>query len=98
MQQLCTTLNLKEHNVGRSSLVPIYGPADIEGHKGIDGRYYLLDFARYMPPEPPVKHLRGCILYRLLRPELVKKFGKPLSADSFSKFGLDGFDDHNGKN
>jgi hypothetical protein len=24
---------------------------DIEGHKGTDGRYYVLDFARVFPPE-----------------------------------------------
>ena len=24
---------------------------DIEGHKGLDGRYYVLDFARTFPPE-----------------------------------------------
>ncbi len=26
---------------------------DIEGHLGTDGKYYLLDFARTMPPEAP---------------------------------------------
>jgi hypothetical protein len=28
---------------------------DIEGHMGTDGRFYLLDFARVAPPEPPTE-------------------------------------------
>lgn len=34
------------HMVGRVSPKLIYGPGDIEGHKGTDGRFYLIDFAR----------------------------------------------------
>jgi hypothetical protein len=72
--------------VGRTEKKFIYGPGDIEGHMGLDGRFYLLDFARYMPPEPP--SAPGSILYKLLRPELVRQFGsafnKPLSPDAFS--------------
>ena len=45
-------LNLKQHTVGPNK-VPIVGPGDIEGHRGKDGRYYLLDFARTLPPEAP---------------------------------------------
>ncbi len=30
-------------------------PGDIEGHKGSDGKYYVLDFGRVMPPEAPSK-------------------------------------------
>jgi hypothetical protein len=29
----------------------ISSPFDVEGHLGVDGRYYLLDFSRVMPPE-----------------------------------------------
>lgn len=28
-------------------------PTDIEGHRGKDGRFYVLDFARVFPPEHP---------------------------------------------
>jgi|JI10StandDraft_1071094.scaffolds.fasta_scaffold256361_2 hypothetical protein len=50
---------------------------------------YLLDFARVFPPEsPPLSSPpKGCHLYRLLRGELVKEFGQPLSSDAFSGFG-----------
>lgn len=33
----------------------MYSACDVEGHKGKDGRYYLLDFARSFPPESPHK-------------------------------------------
>ena len=36
------------HNI--NSTQPL---GDIEGHLGTDGKYYLLDFARTMPPEAP---------------------------------------------
>lgn len=53
MEQLGAHLNLRKHFVGKQR-VPIFGPGDIEGHLGTDGRYYLLDFARLMPPEAPL--------------------------------------------
>lgn len=28
----------------------LFGPSDLEGHLGTDGRYYVVDFARAMPP------------------------------------------------
>ena len=31
------------------------GPTDIEGHRGRDNRYYMIDFARLFPPEPRAK-------------------------------------------
>ncbi|KAK5578426.1 hypothetical protein RB653_008097 [Dictyostelium firmibasis] len=31
----------------------LYGPGDIEIHSGLDGRKYMLDFARVFPPEFP---------------------------------------------
>jgi hypothetical protein len=97
MTRIGQQLNLKKHTVGRNETkVEICSPVDIEGHKGLDGRYYLLDFARYMPPEPPSSEVKGSILFRLLRPELVRRFGKPLSPDAFSKFGVDQSQIHNG--
>lgn len=34
--------------------VAVYGPGDLEGHVGFDGRRYLVDCARLLPPEAPV--------------------------------------------
>jgi len=85
-------LNLKGHYVGikQPSTKKMWGPADIECHLGQDGRYYVLDFARTFPPEavlPGQKGQRGQILYKLLRPEFVRNYPKPLSPDAFSGFG-----------
>ena len=65
----------------------MYGPVDIEGHKGLDGRSYIVDTARLFPPAPPVRGIRGCHLYKLLRKELVRSNPVPLSSDAFSFFG-----------
>jgi hypothetical protein len=65
----------------------MHSAIDIEGHLGIDGRMYMLDFARTMPPEAPrEKALRqpGDHLYRLLRPEFVLQYRRHLCADAFS--------------
>lgn len=48
-------LNLKEHIGGEVDQKRIYMPVDIEGHLGSDKRYYLLDFARLMPPQVKIK-------------------------------------------
>lgn len=74
-------LNLKDHIVkGIHDLTIKHIPlsADLEGYKGIDNEYYLLNFNRLLPPEDPYEtpHLplqpRGVsIFWRFLRPELV---------------------------
>lgn len=87
MERIGNKMNSKPHLVGRAVQKIIYGPVDIEVHCGKDGRIYLVDFARYCPPEPPQPGHRGSNLYRLLRPELVKKYPKPLSSDAFSNLG-----------
>lgn len=48
-------LKLKLHKVGKSPehLVAVQLPCDIEVHRGLDGRFYCIDFARLFPPEPP---------------------------------------------
>lgn len=71
VQQIAGKLNLAKHWVGFGDKKrQIYGPTDIEGHRGRDGRYYLVDFARLFPPEPkrhadePAKrgrHLYGAV-------------------------------------
>eukprot|EP01130_Rhizamoeba_saxonica_P009692 TRINITY_DN3952_c0_g1_i4.p1 TRINITY_DN3952_c0_g1~~TRINITY_DN3952_c0_g1_i4.p1 ORF type:complete len:977 (-),score=168.95 TRINITY_DN3952_c0_g1_i4:963-3893(-) len=73
-------LNLREHQVNNKN---IYGPGDIEGHLGLDGRYYLLDFARLAPPEYPL-FKSNSILYALLRLEIVRLNNVPLSSDMFT--------------
>jgi hypothetical protein len=69
MQQLGKTLNLREHLVFDQKII---GAGDVEVHKAEDGRYYMVDFARLLPPEA----LREGdnpqnIFHRLLRPEYV---------------------------
>ncbi|KAN0003830.1 hypothetical protein ACTFIZ_009989 [Dictyostelium cf. discoideum] len=88
-------VNLKPHFVQDISgdIKSISGPIDIEGHLGSDNRFYLLDFARLSPPEPP-KH-RGSYLYKLLRLELVRKYQKPLCSDAFSPMSSIDIDIHN---
>jgi len=59
-QQTSQALNLKTHNVGKNGDQQMVFACDIEGHKAEDGRYYLLDFGRFMPPECPLEagHLK----------------------------------------
>jgi hypothetical protein len=82
MQQLGQQLNLREHLVFDQKIV---GAGDVEVHKGTDGRYYMVDFARLLPPEA-LKDGENPqnIFYRLLRPELVRQYKTPLSSDAFS--------------
>eukprot|EP00026_Physarum_polycephalum_P001843 Phypoly_transcript_01846.p1 GENE.Phypoly_transcript_01846~~Phypoly_transcript_01846.p1 ORF type:complete len:502 (+),score=60.52 Phypoly_transcript_01846:73-1578(+) len=96
MAKLGKALNLKAHAVGAQGK-EIVGPCDIEGHKGRDNRFYLLDFARLFPPEAPVliSNHKNAHLYRLLRPELVRRFEVPLSSDAFTLFGKRGAGIHN---
>eukprot|EP01125_Pyxidicula_operculata_P005438 TRINITY_DN1931_c0_g2_i1.p1 TRINITY_DN1931_c0_g2~~TRINITY_DN1931_c0_g2_i1.p1 ORF type:complete len:2425 (-),score=534.59 TRINITY_DN1931_c0_g2_i1:786-8060(-) len=74
-------LNLRVHLVRET---PIVGPGDIEGHRGTDGRYYLLDFSRVMPPEAPTTDSGREIFYNVLRPSFVRNYPKPLCSDAFS--------------
>eukprot|EP00698_Gefionella_okellyi_P019190 TRINITY_DN584_c0_g1_i1.p1 TRINITY_DN584_c0_g1~~TRINITY_DN584_c0_g1_i1.p1 ORF type:complete len:1314 (-),score=331.34 TRINITY_DN584_c0_g1_i1:549-4436(-) len=53
MQRAGEALHLKPHAVGDSGTV-LYAPCDIEGHRGTDGRHYVLDTARVFPPETPL--------------------------------------------
>lgn len=55
MKLAAKSANLKGHKVGIKIPRKIYGPGDIEGHKGLDSRYYVIDTARVMPPFPPEK-------------------------------------------
>jgi tetratricopeptide (TPR) repeat protein len=97
MARCAKVLNLKGHVCG---LQPghralLHGPSDMEGHRGTDGRYFLLDLARVFPPETPDPGEKASFLYRLLRPELVARFDSPLSSDAFTVFGQDSAAEHN---
>ena len=88
MSQIGKLLHLREHEVQG---VSIYGPADLEGHKGQDGRFYIADVPRlfppaYIPKRRPKTH--GSIWFRLLRPEFMVKYPSSLSSDAFSVMGL----------
>lgn len=89
LQQCANILNIKPHMAGRGERVKVYSPADLEGHLGTDANFYLLDFSRVFPPEPPNKNIKGSHLFRLLRPELVRSNPVPLCSDAFSGFVLD---------
>lgn len=87
MKTVGTALNLAGHSVG-STLQPSYlfGPIDVEGHRGTDGRYYVIDLARVFPPTAPNSNVINTFLYQCFRPEFVRRYPIPLSSDAFSKF------------
>ena len=66
--------NIKEHIAGlrkqQSGL--LYGPIDTEGHLASDGRHYLIDFSRVLPPQTPRTKVHMGHLFQLLRPEFVR--------------------------
>ncbi|KNC55344.1 uncharacterized protein AMSG_12404 [Thecamonas trahens ATCC 50062] len=106
MQLAGSALNLKGHVVSgsrsvaagsrRSDAFVFHGPADMEGHLGHDGRFYVVDMARLFPPEAPASDApKGTILYRLLRPEAVAAAPTPLSSDAFSRMGRHNHHLHN---
>eukprot|EP00727_Mastigamoeba_balamuthi_P008686 m51a1_g444 hypothetical protein (1769) ;mRNA; r:86393-107549 len=76
-------LNLKKRVVDGK---PLYTPLDLEGHRGKDGKLYLVDFARCFPPEFPKDGVKAARYYRLLRPEFVKSYRMSLCPDAFSNF------------
>lgn len=88
VRRLSRQLNLKQHQCQKTVLSLA---ADVEGHLGTDGVFYLLDTARTFPCEAPSKAhaVKGGHLFRLLRPDFVVNFWKkgPLSSDAWSGFG-----------
>jgi tetratricopeptide (TPR) repeat protein len=83
MEKAARILNLASHTIAGQRIHSAY---DVEGHEA-NGKYYLLDLARTFPPELPLDEERAswppnAFLYRLLRPELVKKSSVPLSSDA----------------
>lgn len=56
IQKAARSMNIKEHKCGVNPVLSksLHTPCDLEGHKStVDGRYYLLDFSRLLPPEEP---------------------------------------------
>lgn len=94
---VCAQLHLAEHLVASSEgPTKLWLAGDVEGHRGTDGRLYLLDLARTFPPEDPRLscHLppsTSAVWFRLIRPELLRILKQqklpPLSSDSFTKWG-----------
>jgi hypothetical protein len=88
MESISEQLHLKTHLTGRKSNSRlISGPGDVEVHKGRDGRYYIVDCARLLPPEDP--SYRGIndkriVFYDHLRPEFVRKSSVPLNSDALT--------------
>lgn len=78
VEEAARRLQLCEHEVKG---VKLWLGADVEGHIGEDGLYYLLDFARVFPAEHPwyTPHLPVCeghksIFWRLLRYCLIYEY------------------------
>jgi hypothetical protein len=81
-------LNLKPHLCGMTpeSSKLMYSCVDLEGHLGHDGRFYLLDFSRAMPPVSPSRTKPNSHLFEMFRAEFVAKNPVPLCPDAFSRF------------
>ena len=92
MARAARELNLTTHEMmtfSKSSTHQMSSCLDIEVHRSArDGRMYLLDAARAMPPTTPTPGVRGCNLFRLMRPELVRAFHTPLCPDAYGGWPL----------
>ena len=94
MKEAAEMINIKKHICGLRTMSgmrlrgwqELYSPADLEGHVGKDGNFYLIDFARTLPPEAPIPGSKSAHLYQLLRPEFIKSYEEPLCSDAFSGF------------
>ncbi|PRP79299.1 ABC transporter B family member 11-like [Planoprotostelium fungivorum] len=94
MARAAQVMNIKAHRVGPdNSTHVLHSCTDIEGHKGKDGRFYLLDFARVAPCQPP--SARGENLYNLFRFEFIRNYNRPISSDVFSNMGRHDSREHN---
>jgi ankyrin repeat protein len=72
----------KRLNIGKSHL-GIFGPFDLEVHRGHDGKLYIIDAARLFPPEYLENGPSQGWMYQLLRPELLQQYkGAPLVPDA----------------
>ncbi len=99
MSRLAERLRLEPHYVTDARLEKhvLYGPTDIEVHLGYDGRYYLLDSARLMPPQTPPRSAVRAVFYQLFRSEFLSWYNVPLSPDGYTRFGQTNWRIHNSK-
>jgi hypothetical protein len=71
MKKAAKKLNLKPHLAGiKSCKEPktVYSAADLEAHLTQDGKVYLLDFSRSLPPAPRNAAVKSSVFFQLLRP------------------------------
>jgi hypothetical protein len=82
-------LNLKSHVVGSGSQSKsLYGPGDIEVHKGVDGRFYVIDAARVSPPEAPRMLIPSILLPAEPGTDQVQKESNDVATSSGGHSGL----------
>ena len=62
----CVRSSFSLHNRHRTATT-LYTAADIEGHVGSDGRFYMLDFSRMFPPTAPEPGVHRGYLYQVGR-------------------------------
>eukprot|EP01105_Mastigella_eilhardi_P018223 TRINITY_DN4210_c0_g1_i2.p1 TRINITY_DN4210_c0_g1~~TRINITY_DN4210_c0_g1_i2.p1 ORF type:complete len:820 (+),score=192.17 TRINITY_DN4210_c0_g1_i2:941-3400(+) len=84
LKRVSQILNIRRRRVREGAY--LYSPVDLEGHKGSDAQYYLVDFSRCFPPEFPDKSIPVGHLFRLLRPEFVRYYPKQLCPDACTGF------------
>ncbi len=96
--EACLHLGLKMHSVvdgydaethAQVREAEIASPIDLEGHKAADGRFYLVDCSRLMPPlckSSPAPHDTCWPYYAAMRPEYLISYPEPLNPDAFSRF------------
>lgn len=88
MRRTAEILNVKPHVAGVDNATSklLYSAADIEGHVGRDGRFYLIDFSRTFPCETVDRAESGSNLTKLFRAEFVRRYPIPLCSDAYSGF------------
>lgn len=90
LRELAESLNLKPHFARQRkdmTDVLVFTAADWEGHVADDGRFYLLDFSRTMPPVRPLPGSdKNAFLFQHFRPQFVRNYPIPLCSDAFSLF------------
>ena len=89
VEEFAKEINSKAHTVevgGATTTIRL--PIDTQIFLGSDGRFYLLNIARFFPPLGPSKYYCGyqpatSNLFQRLRPELAFTVDRPLSGDAF---------------
>jgi hypothetical protein len=79
----CIYIHTLQHQIS-GHMIPLC--IDCELHQGKDGRQYLIDLSRIMPPEEPVSTIQSPHLFRMLRSEFLRNLSMPVCSDGFSSF------------